>query len=321
MKYFIGIDGGGSKTQFQLCDETGLIVSQHAAPGSDYKQLGEEAFLRILRDGVKRVSTEIRSEDIAGICYGMPRFGESADDTRVAQRIAETLTPLPLFVENDVVIAWAGALAFEPGVVILAGTGSMAVGRDESGKIARSGGWLEFFSDEGSGYWLGRRTLELFSKQSDGRAPRGRLHALVREKLELTEDFELMDKVEPWISSRDKVAALQLLLETAALGGDASAVRLYEEAAEELALMVRAVCEALGFSSGAAVCYAGGLFKAGGLILEPLRKALTSHGAGLHKPRLLPVDGAVLFAADRFDPDSLPRLKAHLLTQRGYIHE
>lgn len=317
MKYFIGIDGGGSKTQFELCDETGNILSQHTAPGSDYKQSGEEAVCSILLQGIQAVLGEVSPDDIGGVCFGMPRFGESADDARVAQCIVQALSPLPLFIENDVVIAWAGALAFEPGVVILAGTGSMAVGRDAAGKVARSGGWLEFFSDEGSGYWLGRRTLELFSKQSDGRVPRGRLHALIRERFELPNDFALIDKAEPWLHVREKVASLQMLLEAAALEGDASAAKLYEEAAGELALMVKAVCDTLGFSSGVTVCHAGGLFKVGELILAPLRRALSGYRAMLQSPRLLPVDGAVLFAADHFSNNHMPQLKSGLLKQRG----
>ena len=69
------------------------------------------------------------------------------------------------------------------------------------------------------------------------------------------------------------------------------------------------------------MCHAGGLFKAGELILAPLRRALSGYCTALQAPRLLPVDGAVLFAAERFSPDTMPQLKSGLLKQRGYNNE
>ena len=73
------------------------------------------------------------------------------------------------------VCGWAGALAGEDGINIVAGTGSIAYG-EYRGRSARAGGWGELFSDEGSAYWLAREGLRLFSRMSDGRAPRGALY-------------------------------------------------------------------------------------------------------------------------------------------------
>ena len=71
---------------------------------------------------------------------------------------------------NDSVVGWAGSLGLSSGINLVAGTGSIAYGRNDAGEEARAGGWDERFSDEGSCYWLGMKSLELFSKESDGRA-------------------------------------------------------------------------------------------------------------------------------------------------------
>ena len=249
-------------------------------------------------------------EPVLGICYGMPSFGEggAADETAVA-RIREALAPYPLHVVNDVEVGWAGSMALAPGVNIVAGTGSIAYGRDEAGNSARSGGWMEFFSDEGSGYWLGRRAFQLFAKQSDGRVPRGRLHALMKARLGLEDDYELNNLVrDVYAPSREKTASIQRILLEAAREGDASAVRLYEEAARELAENVNAVLRQLRLGDTPAVSYSGGIFETGDLILKPFRAALDA-SVRVMKPVWGPAEGALLLAVEQFAPRTLPTVK------------
>ena len=88
------------------------------------------------------------------------------------------------------ICGWAGSLQCRDGISIVAGTGSICYG-ERNGKIARCGGWGELFSDEGSAYWMACRGLNLFSRMSDGRAVKGPLYEIVRERLKLTEDLDL----------------------------------------------------------------------------------------------------------------------------------
>ena len=104
------------------------------------------------------------------------------------------------------------------------------------------------FSDEGSCYWLGKKALELFSKESDGRVKKGKLLEIFRYNFNLKNDFDLIDIFdEVYKNNRTKTAELQKLLLQAAMQGDEEAIRLYEAAAEELALIIGAVYRKLEF--------------------------------------------------------------------------
>ena len=315
--YFIGIDGGSSKSVFVLYDGSGEALERCELTGSSYRELGADGVCALLEQGVAQVSGGIDRADIKGVCFGMPCYGENAPDDDKATRQIEKALGLPIRFENDVACAWAGPLALESGIVMLAGTGTMAWGCDIHGVMHRCGGWLSFFSDEGSGYWLGRGTLELFSKQSDGRVKRGPLYDIVREHFALNEDVEINGIVEAgYTSSRKKVASLQPLLLRAANAGDTGALELYHEAAGELALMVKGLRGRMELAPGSPVSYAGGLFNAGEIILGPFKKAMAGTDMVFTEPLLTPVDGAFLFAAERFDPENLGRIRESLLNNR-----
>lgn len=115
--------------------------------------------------------------------------------------------------------------------------------------------------------------------------------------------------------SREKTASLQRVLFEAAKAGDRSAIKLYQEAGQELALIADAVIRKLKFSSTLTLSYSGGVFETGDLILKPFRASMKMQ-AKLAIPALEPVEGAVLLAVERFAPQALPQIKNTLL-QRG----
>jgi N-acetylglucosamine kinase-like BadF-type ATPase len=301
---FLGVDGGGTKTAFALIDNQGRVLARHDAGSAYYLEVGMDGAAAMLAQGCGALlkAAGVTAGDIDFAFFGLPAYGED----RVVQA---KLDALPLAVlgharylcGNDMVCSWAGSLACADGISVIAGTGSMAYGEFD-GRRARAGGWGELFSDEGSAHWIARAGLALFSRMSDGRAPRGPLHQLMRERLALQEDLDLCEVVYGEMKGeRSKVAALSRLVAEAAGQGDIQAAAIIEAAAAELVALVDAVRGALGVDAGVGVnvSYTGGLFGIDGPLREPFSRALVARDTSyqLAPPRLAPALGAALYAA------------------------
>ena len=311
LRYFIGIDGGATKTAVCAVNADNFSVHCTRTAGSSWREHGVCKVARKLREAVGGLLGDDYGR-IAGMAMGLPCYGESAEGDRALEKAIRGAFPdIPIYLANDVEVGWAGSLALEPGINIVAGTGAIAFGKDARGKTARSGGWSEFFGDEGSCYWVGRKVMELFSKQSDGRMPKDELYTTVRRGLVLKDDIDFIDLIHTeYLDYRKQVASLQFLAEKAALAGSLSAIALYEEAVRELCLLVDALRSRLDFNSPPwTVSYTGGLFKVKEFVLKQFSQKIEKEGGRLILPRFTPVEGAVLLALERFYPDGLEQIK------------
>jgi N-acetylglucosamine kinase-like BadF-type ATPase len=226
------------------------------------------------------------------------------------------------------ICGWAGSLLCGDGISIVAGTGSICYG-ERNGAGARSGGWGELFSDEGSAYWIACRGLNLFSRMSDGRAARGPLYQIVRQSLGIAEDLDVCAHVFTRLGGdRARIAQLCQWVTQAARAGDGAALDIVRQAAAELALMVDATRRQLGFTSAepVAVSYSGGVFdNVGALLLDPFTAALQAHRSGyrVSEPVLPPSLGAALYAAKRhgrpLSDAAIERLRTRSDVLRGEI--
>jgi N-acetylglucosamine kinase-like BadF-type ATPase len=204
-------------------------------------------------------------------------------------------------VDNDMVCGWAGSLGAQDGINIVAGTGSIGYGH-RNGRGARAGGWGEAFSDEGSAYWIAMQGLNVYSRMSDGRLPKGPLHALINEHFKLTVDLDLCAQVYGANArTRGELAQLSPLVTRAATMGDEAARDIFRRAGAELAQIADALRLKLGFEANETVrlSYSGGAFSAGAILLDPFEAALQATGARfeLHRPLHDPHYGAALYAA------------------------
>jgi N-acetylglucosamine kinase-like BadF-type ATPase len=319
MSLFLGVDGGGTKTQFVLVDGEGSLVASCEGPSSYHIEVGMEGLRSVLANGLGALIGQagIEGSAVAYAFFGLPAYGEDS----TAQSVLDAM-PQPLLGHtryrcgNDMVCAWAGSLGGEDGINVVAGTGSIAYG-ERKGRAARAGGWGEVFSDEGSAYWIAVKGLNIFTRMSDGRLPRGPLYAAVRAALDLVSDLDLATKL-PNARARERIAALSSLVARAAQEGDPSAIEIFEHAARELVCIVDAVRQALGFPAGESVplSYSGGVFNAGDLILGPFRRHVKARSAryDLRAPMLAPGLGAALYAARlagvSLSPAAIERLAA-----------
>ena len=256
---------------------------------------------------------------IAHAFFGIPAHGEDSE----AQVLLDAM-PEPLLGHrryrcgNDMVCAWAGSLGGEDGINIVAGTGSIGYG-ERQGKSARAGGWGEVFGDEGSAYWIAVQGLNAFTRMSDGRQPKGPLYTAFRELFGLNADLDLCARVMN-APDRGRIAAMSQLVTSAARDGDVAAIRIFDDAARELAAIVEAVRQALEFdpTEPVAVSYSGGVFNAGALILNPLGLHLDGQPGTYHlqAPFVTPSFGAAIYAAklagQPFSVAAMQRLKGYL---------
>lgn len=305
MKYYIGIDGGGTKTAITIGKSDGISLNTIYKTGCSHKQIGVDTVVEFIVEAVKEVirSINIAYDDCAGCCIGLPCYGETPEaDAKIKEKLEQALSPLPLYIVNDAVVGWAGSLECSEGIHLVAGTGALAYARSSDGREARSNGWSEFFSDEGSCYWVGKEAMSLFAKEADGRKPKGALYEIVKEELKLKNDIQFIDIIDKdYAPYRDKVASFQLFAQKAALAGDCEAKKIYDEAAQCLADSASAIISQLGWENKEVhISYYGGLFKTGDLILSPLKKCLESIDCIVTPPKRTAIEGALLLSIKKF---------------------
>lgn len=297
---FLGVDGGGTKTSFALVSGDGKLLAATTRGPSHPDQVGMEGVAQTLTQGVHSIcaAAGIAASQIRFGYWGLPGYGENLEHIPQLHAIIENIMGKQNYrCGNDVEAGWAGSLAGEPGVHIVAGTGAIGFGVDPKGQTARASGWGELFGDEGSAYWLGRRLLELFGKQSDGRMPKTQLYELVKAARGLTRDLDLLTQTET-LYQRRELAKLAQVVYQAAVEGDPHALDLFREAAYEHSLIAKAIIHQLEFPPGftVPVSYSGGVFRAGRFVLDPLAEYLQPLGAVLVEPKLGPLMGACLYA-------------------------
>jgi len=301
--FFIGIDGGGTKTKFALYDENGKMLADSLHDTADHWQYGSEKLKRVLEAGVNSVlgQADVNFDDIAAIGFGMAGFGEDKNKDKESSDICRKFfKDIPLAIENDVHVAYVGAFGYEPGIHVVAGTGSMAFGMDDKGNTARCGGWGHEIGDEGSGYWLGKKTMEIFTKQADSRMKKSFLYKMVKERLNIDDDFEIMAVFQDeYFTDRTKTASLQRILLDAAKAGDKYAIKAYKDSVSELAALAIAIRDGLDFSVPIKISYTGGLFNIEEFILKPFMRLTSDKGFIVSKPIFTPVEGAVILAAEK----------------------
>lgn len=306
---YLGVDGGGSKTAFLLIDEHGNKRGQSLKGTIDYYRVGQEKVRQILQEGISECCLQANS-DMANITFslfGWPGLGDEViQEVPIIESIIQEVINSDQFkCVNDVEVGWAGSLACRPGIHLVAGTGAIGFAVNPSGQIARTSGWGPFCGDEGSAYWLGKKTLSLFTKQSDGREERTPLYQIVKRHFQMETDYNLLSILSKnWEVQREPIAKLALLLYEAANQGDEKAIEIYKEGAYELSLIIHALLRMLNFKSEeeALVSYSGGVFNAGSFILDPLKAFIANQHVRFQKPMLQPVAGAALYALHMDQP-------------------
>lgn len=275
MAFYLGIDGGGSKTTCAVGDETSLLAKVTAGP-SNITRVGEARAREALQKAIREAcaAAQIMPHQVQSACIGVAGAGREENASAVHEIVAEII-PGEIEVVGDMEIALAAAYGSGPGVVVIAGTGSIAYGRDAEGRTARSGGWGYAISDEGSAHWIGcaavSALLRVFDQSEDARsaAEASPLFAEMKTAWGLLSIEELA----PAANGGSRFARLFPAILAAADAGDTLAQRVLAQAGRELAQLAaivfrRLFAEGNGNSPSARLALAGGVFRHSPIVRE-----------------------------------------------------
>jgi len=311
--HVLGIDAGGTKTVCLLADEHGTIVAESRGQGANLHAAGELGVEKVLHEVMEEA---IGDHDVvpAAVCLGIAgvdREEEARTVRAIMRRIGHKSRAL---VVNDALIALVAGAGDDPGIVIIAGTGSIAYGRNAAGEAARAGGWGHMIGDEGSGYWIGREAIAAVMRAGDGRGPATQLSAEILAHFNVSDESRLPPIVYDREQPRMAVAAVGSIVQRAAEQGDAVAARILERAADELVLAARSVASRLEMRGDAFAFYlAGGVFQGVPTLAGDLAQRLVEVAP---RSRVEPLDaepavGAVRLAlAEARGGARLPRYKS-----------
>ncbi len=267
--YYLGIDGGGSKTLAILVDGEGQERGRGIAGSSNYAAVGLEPALTSIHSAVEQATQTLGPISIQSAWLGLAGLDRPADHTTLFPHLRSLATTVRLSNDAELLLS---ALDNAVGVAIIAGTGSIALGRDARDVKARAGGWGHVMGDEGSGYELGRRALQVAARAADGRGEPTLLLDLILQHWQLEQADAMIGVVYP-DDDKAKIARLSNCVFQAARQGDAIANALIEEAAAELALAALTVSKALDLPTELPLALGGGLL----LHEADLRERLLQH--------------------------------------------
>lgn len=299
----VGVDGGGTKTRAVVAADAGhKVLGEGQAGPSNPLRVGVSEAAAAVREAIERacVAAGVRRTEVAAAEVGLA--GVKRADLRAAMRAALTdLDIKPLEVVTDSEIALYGATGGQPGVVIIAGTGSICRGRNLRGRHATAGGWGPLAGDEGSGSWMARRALQAVAKATDGRGPRTTLVEAACDFFRVAAAEDLATAVYAASITNQRLAGFGRFVIEAAKRRDPVSRLIVDEAGRELAQAAGAVIRKLRMQRERFdVGYVGGIFAAGELILDPLREELKAFApqALLVPPALTPAEAAARMAGE-----------------------
>ena len=254
-----------------------------------------------LREACKQANLNAANIEFESVCLG---FSGGAADKDAYSR--EFLRSRQYKITHDAEIALSGATGGEPGIIIIAGTGSMAFGRNAAGTTGRAGGWGYVFGDEGGGFDITRRALRAALRSEEGWGPSTALHRILLDETGSPDANALMHRFYTPEFSRPQVAALSKVVNRAAESGDVVAVEILRNAAAELMTYVDGVYHQL-FTIGEhpAIAHIGGVFQSQIVRCEFARLAYERTGSEPTPPRFGPAAGALLEAL-RADGNQCP---------------
>lgn len=316
--YVVGVDAGGTRTRGRAVSRAGDTLADAEGGPANALTVGVDAAADAVAESVQAVCSE--GARPALICVGMAGIGRARERDQIAEAlaarglpaggwghdVAKLLAGEPLhglregqtLLDHDAMIALAACTGCKAGVVLVAGTGSIAFGVDTRGQRLRAGGWGHLFDDLGSACWIGREALAAVFRAYDGRGDATALSARTLQALGVSEVPMLTSCVHGSDNPKALMASLAPRCGVAASEGDAVAQRILDAAAHELACMVEAVVASGRFGAETVTVglQGGAIANVAGLRERLSRRLAQSANVAANDAPLPPVAGAVQIA-------------------------
>ncbi|HET6871837.1 MAG TPA: BadF/BadG/BcrA/BcrD ATPase family protein [Sporolactobacillaceae bacterium] len=294
-KQFIAIDGGGTKTDLIWFDETGDILKRVKGGAANLNSLSQEQVTSHLNQMFDElVEDHLMLSNLVNVFGGFAGGSHSIVKSTLTSILTHILPRgVEIAVHHDGINAlWSGTDG-KPGLVLIAGTGSVVFGMTDSGEELRVGGWGHLIGDEGSGYDLGRMAAVAVMKAFDGRGPETFLTPLLLTHFNVEKEADLIPAI--YKNPKGNLSAVAPLVADAANQGDAVATEILEQAAEQLIQLVKAGTKQFDAPPHELV-FTGGLRHLGDALFLPLSKHLKtlSNNLELKLPEVEPVYGAAV---------------------------
>lgn len=250
MKYVIGIDGGGTSSTLRILDEQGTeLGSGVGGPTNMSAQPVEE--VRNTLDNLIIGSIEHAGLSIGecnALCIGTAGAGRAYQSTILKGIIKDIGIKKNVIVRNDADIALVAGAGKEEGIIVIAGTGSIAYGSTLEGKSYRTGGWGHIVGDEGSAYYIGARALTEALRSYDGRRESTLLLPMLMDAINVDDVDYMIKYIYDDGFSKTKIAKLAKVVDEAYKKGDQTAKEILSDGSYELFLLADAVVRKLGFN-------------------------------------------------------------------------
>jgi N-acetylglucosamine kinase-like BadF-type ATPase len=260
--HVLGIDAGGTKTVCLLADGDGTVIAEARGGGANLQAAGELEVEKTLHQ-VMDAAVGPRPIVPAVICLGIAGVDREEDGAVIRAIMRRIGYRARILVTNDALVALVAGAGHRPGVAIIAGTGSIAYGRNARDEAARAGGWGYVLGDEGSGYWMGRLALRAVVRAADHRGEPTTLTPRLLEHFRLTRPQDLVHEIYYRNARPSAIAALARYVQEAYEEGDRTATGILDAGARELVACARSVVTQLGMRDDPfTFVLAGGIFHA-----------------------------------------------------------
>lgn len=300
---FLGLDGGGTKTEAVLIDARNREIARATSGPSNYHSVGQTTAQASLHTAIGQVLSRagMTREDVGAIGLGMAGVARPRDHQVMRGLLAQVTPAVHLAIAHDAEAALVGGIGRRYGAALIAGTGAIAYGVNDRGQTQRADGWGYLLGDDGSGYWIGREALRALARACDGRGPPTMLHDLLFAELGLNACSELVSRVYAADVGVPQIAALAPSVHLAAQQNDAVARDILRQAGERLGSTLCTVILGLEMGEQAfEIVLLGGVLTAKGIAWEVTVAKIrdTAPCAAVIKPRHDAAFGAALLARE-----------------------